>query len=275
MSAHSFDVSGAMVVFKLEPVGYQAFKDVLEAEGWGSSCPNPRTDYSALVNAVSHVDGGKNRKIIPRKKSKVNGVELMVVERDAVRNSYTTSYGAKVVNGQRIEGDYGYADEYKLTDEFLKSKAILTSTAMGNALKDVIARLHGQTGFCRPGIYYIPEQSLVKWGSLVLSLTQISPDSKIESYRAAMDAGTARAIRDALNREVQEEAATLLDDVLKGTLNDDQVSVRVDRAQALLDKLEVYSSILNEGLEGLKNVALVAKSTAAAAMMHDFAQAGV
>jgi len=90
-----------------------------------------------------------------------------------------------------------------------------------------------------------------------------------------MDAGTARAIRDALTKEVQEQAAKLLDDVSKGTLNDAQLQSRVEQSQALVDRVNLYSSILNEGLEGLKNVAQLANGAATAAAMQDFAAAGL
>ena len=70
-----------------------------------------------------------------------------------------------------------------------------------------------------------------------------------------MDEGTARAIRDALTKEVQEEAAQAPGRRHKGTLNDTQLQVRAERSQALVDRVNLYTAILNEGLEGLKNVA--------------------
>ena len=47
------------------------------------------------------------------------------------------------------------------------------------------------------------------------------------------------------------------------------------RAQALVDRVSLYSDILNEGLDGLKSVAQLAQGAAAAAVMQDFAQSGV
>jgi hypothetical protein len=90
-----------------------------------------------------------------------------------------------------------------------------------------------------------------------------------------MDADAARAIRDVLTKEVQEQASQLLDDVAKGTLNENRLNVRAQQAQELVCRIDLYSNILGEGLEGLKNVAMLAKSAAAAAVMQDFASAGV
>ena len=62
----------------------------------------------------------------------------MDIERNPDRNYYTTSFGAKVVGGA-VKADYGYADEYKLTEEFLKYKAVLTTSAVSQALTAVLA----------------------------------------------------------------------------------------------------------------------------------------
>ena len=74
---------------------------------------------------------------------------------------------------------------------------------------------------------------------------------------------------------MQVQALQLLDDVSKGTLNDDQLHVRGEQATALVERVALYSDILGEALAGLKNVAMLAKSAAGAAAMQDFAQAGV
>jgi hypothetical protein len=66
-----------------------------------------------------------------------------------------------------------------------------------------------------------------------------------------------------------------LDDVSKGTLNDTQLQLRASQAQELVDRVNLYSNILNEGLEGLKNVAQLANGAAAAAVMQDFAASGI
>jgi hypothetical protein len=201
-------------------------------------------------------------------------VELLNIERDTFHNSYVTNFGAKVVGGA-VKADYGYADEYRLTEEFLKCKAVLTSTAVGQALAAVLARMDGMKGFDKAGIYYIPEHCLLTWKALAEEVEGCKEGNKITTVRAAMDAGTARAIRDALTKEVHERASKLVEDVAKGTLNDKQLQSRAQEAAALVDKVNLYSSILNEGLEGLKSAAQLASAAAAGAAMQDFAAAGI
>jgi hypothetical protein len=274
MIEREYDISGAIVFWSLRPTPYQALLEVLEAKGYAACMPNVRTDQSALENAIKTSYGTKNKAIVSRKRPKVNGVELVQIERDTIRNGYVTSFGAKVVSG-RVKTDYGHADEYKLTEEFLKCKAVLTTSAVSQALTEVLQRMDGMRGFDKPGIYYIPEHWLKEWEELANLVEGCQEGNKITRVRCAMDAGTARAIRDALTKEVQEQAAKLLDDVSKGTLNDAQLQSRVEQSQALVDRVNLYSSILNEGLEGLKNVARLANGAAAAAAMQDFAAAGL
>jgi hypothetical protein len=274
MLEQQYDISGAIVFWSLQPTPYQAVKDIFDRLGLSGCVPNPRTDQSALEHSIKAVCGTKNKAVMSRKRPKRNGVELVAITRNELRNDYITSFGAKVVEG-RVKTDYGYADEYRLTEEYLASKALLTTTAVGMALAAAVAKYDGMKGFAKPGVFYIPEHHLQDWQHLCSLIEGAQEGNATTAIRAAMDEGTARAIRDNLSKEVQEQAAKLLDDVSKGTLNDTQLHVRAEQAAALVDRVNLYSSILGEALGGLKNVALVAQSAAGAAAMQDFAQSGV
>jgi hypothetical protein len=273
MIEKEYDITGAIVFWSLQPTPYQAIREVFEGMGYPDCVPNPRTDISALENSIKAVYGMKNKTIVSRKQPKRNGVELVNIERSTQRNGYVTNFGAKVL-GSRGKADYGFADECALTEEFLKLKARLTTTAVGQALVAVLEQMDGMTGL-KPGVYYIPEHHLKRWKELAERVEGCQEGNKITTARVAMDEGTARTIRDTLTHEVQEKAAKLLDDVSKGTLNDAQLQSRAKEAQALVDRVTLYSSILNEGLEGLKSVAQLANGAAAAAVMQDFAAAGI
>jgi hypothetical protein len=273
MIEREYEISGAIVFWSLQPTPYQAVREVFGAMGYADCVPNPRTDQSALENSIRAVYGTKNKTIVSRKQPQRNGVELVNIERSTQRNGYVTNFGAKVL-GSRVKADYGYADECALTEEFLKLKARLTTTAVGQALVAVLEQMDGMTGL-KPGVYYIPEHHLKRWKELAERVEGCQEGNKITTARVAMDDGTARAIRDTLTREVQEKAAKLLDDVSKGTLNDAQLQLRAKQAQELVARVTLYSSILNEGLEGLKSVAQLANGAAAAAVMQDFAASGI
>ncbi len=274
MIEKEFDVSGAITFWSLQPTSFDAVRRALDAAGFGCCMPNPRTDRSALDNGIDAVYGTKDKIKVSRKRPKTNGIEVVNIERDECRNGYVLNFGAKVVDG-RVHVDTGYADEYRLTEEYLKSKAVLTTAAVGQALTEVIARMDGMKGFDRSGVYYVPEHWLEQWKEVGDAIEACQKGNRVTTVRTVMDAGTARAIRDALTKEVQEKAGQLLDDVSKGTLNDGQLHARAEQAQGLVDRVSLYGAILSEGLEGLKNVAALAQGAAAAAVMQDFASVGV
>ena len=130
-------------------------REASAAAGYADCVLNPRTDQSALENSIKAVYGMKNKAVVSRKQPRRNGVELVNIERDAVRNGYVTNFGAKVVNG-RVKADYGFANEFALTEESLRQKAKLTSTVVGQALVAVLAKMDGMTGL-KPRVFYIPE----------------------------------------------------------------------------------------------------------------------
>ena len=88
-----------------------------------------------------------------------------------------------------------------------------------------------------------------------------------------MDEGTARAVRDALTRQVQEEATKLVEDVSKGTLGADGIRRRAEQAQTLIERRGPLQCDPRRRLDRLKNVAALAKQTAMAYVMQDMAGA--
>ena len=162
-----FPVSGGKVGFRVDPTPYDAFKTALEDEGFAKHCPNPRTDHSALV-AVTGKAAGKDCKVVPRKKPKVNGVEVVRVDKhEHSANDYSTEMHTKVV-GKAVYTDYGR--DYTLTEEFLKTKAVLTAGAITKALKSILCdELHGLPDFDSRRIY-VPEASLPRWNELAARL---------------------------------------------------------------------------------------------------------
>ena len=144
-----------------------------------------------------------------------------------------------MINGS-VKADYGCADEYRLTEAYLKQKAKLTSAALGQALVKVLAKLDAMMDL-KPsgGVYYVPEHHLGAWRRLAEGVEQCQKGNVISTIRAAMDEGTARAVRDALTKQVQEEATKLVEDVSKGTLSGDGVRRRAEQAQTLIERVDL------------------------------------
>jgi hypothetical protein len=276
MNEQTGKISGAITYWVLEPTPYDAARAVFEDMGYGKCMPNPRTDHSALTNSIKEVYGTKNRVIVSRKKSKQNGVELVDIGRETDHNSYQTHFGAKVVGGYngtpgQVRTDYGYANDDLLTEQFLKSKAMLTASALSNALAAVLAIMDQAKGVGKAGIFYVPEDSLDAWKALAKRIEGCSSGNRITTWRAVMDEEAVDTINAALTKEVLAKSNQLLEDIHRGTLKDEQLESRREQAEALMSKVDRYADILGLSQAGLKEVVGLVQSAAAAAIMQDFA----
>lgn len=275
-------VGGIKVGFRVDATPYNAFKTVLADFGLGKYCPNPRTDYSALVATMSSKHGGKDRMVKGKKHAKKNGVEVVKTEKhDVTPNDYTTEIQAKVLDREVVID--GYADD-ELTEEFLRTKAVLTTSAVNEKLNEILAKeMLGQRGLTGT---YIPEVYVPAWKALAERLfgaydhdgcliAEGICGGEYEVSTVDLDADTIRSIRARLAAEVKKEAERISWDVLKGTLNAEQVTTRCEDCQALLKKLEVYEQEFRLGLDDLKEAAERANQFAAAALMAELTGAGV
>ena len=61
MHDKTFDVSGAITFWSLQPTSLQAITDLFGRMGFAGCVPNPRTDISALEHSIKEVYGTKNR----------------------------------------------------------------------------------------------------------------------------------------------------------------------------------------------------------------------
>ena len=80
MHDKTFDVSGAITFWSLQPTSLQAVTDLFGKLGFSDCVPNPRTDISALEHSIKEVYGTKNKAVVSRKQPKRHGVELVDIE---------------------------------------------------------------------------------------------------------------------------------------------------------------------------------------------------
>lgn len=277
-------VGGLKVGYRAEETPYQQFKEVLERAGYGKHVPNPRTDHSALVAAVGNKLGGRNRLVTGkggRGKKKSAGVELVEVARhEYCFNDYSPKMRAKVAgsNGStKVLVEDSVDDQTlgsELTDEFLRTKAVLTTSAINGAINAIMAKeMFGQPSLTGT---YIPEAFVPAWKDLAEQLFgKWDADGNLISegicrgiYEPAsveLDEDTIRSIRERLRTEVNEEAEAIELEVSKGTLNADQIKTRCNRAQVLLERIGVYDVELRETQNDLRKVADRANRMAMAA----------
>ena len=162
-------IGGIRVGFRVQPTPFAAFKAVLQEFGFDKFCPNPRTDQSALTATVAEKLGGRNRLVAGKggRGKKTAGVEVVDVtwQSDAF-NEYNPLHMAKVKSnghGPVVVLD-NFAEDHELTEEFLRTKAVLTSSAINSALRGIMVQeMSGLSSFT--GIY-VPEALVPSWKAL-------------------------------------------------------------------------------------------------------------
>ncbi len=177
-----------------------------------------------------------------------------------------------------------FAEDHELTEEFLRTKAVLTSSAVNSSLRGIIVqKMSGLSSFT--GIY-VPEANVPSWKALAERLfgaydrdgNLIAEGICGGEYEVAtvdLDADTIRSIRARLAAETKMEVGRISWDTLKGTLSAEQVLTRCDDAKALLAKISLYEQEFRLGLDDLKEAAEKANQIAAAALFRELSGSGV
>jgi hypothetical protein len=283
-------VGGITVGFNAGPTPYHAFQTVLAEFSFGKYCPNPRSDQSALSATMTEKMGGRNRLIAGkggRGKRKIAAVEVVDITRQQeVFNDYTPQHMAKVkVNGHGpVVVLNGHDENQELTDEFLRTKAVLAGTTVNGKLKEIMAKeMFSQCGLTGT---YIPEAHVPGWKALAERLFGKYDQSgrlveagicggEYEVTTVELDGDSIRCIRARLAEETKKEAERICMETLKGTLNADQVATRCEDADALLAKIQLYEKEFRMGLDDLRAAAEHAKQVSTVTLMAELTGAGV
>lgn len=141
----SASASGAICFWNLSAVDKAALSDRFSLIGLERYAPKERTDASALHQACLEYAGKRDTAIEKHKHPGKNGVSVVNIERDEDSVYFTTSFGAKVVDG-RVVTSKGYANQNRLQELFTQHKGVVTGAALGKSLVEIVlARLSGVT----------------------------------------------------------------------------------------------------------------------------------
>jgi hypothetical protein len=90
--------------------------------------------------------------------------------------------------------------------------------------------------------------------------------SEVYYVKTVLDEAGCRAVRDAIIREITQEAATLGTEIAGGNLGDEALARRKSLAGSLHDRVRRYEGILGEALTVLHDIVTVAEQAAASAV---------
>src|SRR6516165_9933525 len=141
------------------------------------------------------------------------------------------------------------------TDEmsraFDRQKQLLDPYQVGRILREMVFKLGGikirETG----GIYWIPGDRVAEFRQLSDAVEASGAGNKVYFQTISLDAPTIETLRDSLSREVEAEAASIIDD-LSNEIGQRGIDNRRATAKELLEKVRAYEGLLTTSLDGLR-----------------------
>lgn len=224
------------------------------AIGLASFAPKERTDHSALAQACLEYAGKRDTAVEKHKHPGKNGLSVINIERDDDMVHFTTSFGAKIVEGRVVTGR-GYANESKLQTLFEQHKRVVTGSALGSSLvRLALHHLKGVSLKDSGGLYWIPETAMAEWDSITDAVERSALDgnkSTCYTLRTLMDEKATIAVKDAIISEINASLDALNAEIATGELGDEALTNRKKAANALHARCAMYEGILSEAMPTL------------------------
>ncbi len=267
MQHHEMDINGGYVFWKLYASPQDSVRSVFANAGCEDQTPEVYSDSAALKKAME-ARKSSYQKVAALKRPKVDGYELVDVERDSDRNHYTHSFAGSVKDGVvTIRG--GWADTAWLQQLFDHFKTLVSPSGMAKALVEILTGLGAVT--IRGGMYWLRWEQFPAWAPIARGIESIgvnSSENVIHLSETRRDAGALRCIHDALIEEISGTASTIHDEVQNG-LGAEAAETRVGRAAELLKRAQSYADLLGEALPRLETIIETTRTAAAVAALQD------
>lgn len=245
---------GSVIYWSLAPYfDRQRLLTAWRPMGLESDVPEQRPAVACLRDALQEVFAGA--KVLIRPLAAKTGFSVVNENRGEDGNTYSTVLTAKTYGESSapiFSGNLAKIDEVNAS--YQQHFGRITSGQMAGVLVRVLQRL-GATRL-RPtgGVYWLPGSRLGEWEAAMAGVEYAADGGKATGYviRHNLDAGSVRAIHDALILEVNTEAARLTEEIQSGDLGERAIKSRKQEAAQLREKVAEYEKLLGVGLEQLQ-----------------------
>lgn len=274
MSTVNYDAyNGAIILFNCGPTSRQLCAEKLAQlrEGFDKLVPNERTPEACLKSALlqfcdEHKTKLRDLQVQSHKNPKVNGYEIVVIERDESHNDYYKSFSVKHdASDGLLSFDFSVqrSDADTIRALFEEHKGMLTAAGVGTMLVSVLGKLGAVTMREQGGIYWLPIANLPVWRELA-KLLEGTPN-KLFDMVTGIDAGTVRAVSHFIHEEVEKAVAVLTDDVTRNLQTEEAIERRLVVAHSLHDRVKLYENLLGETMQDLHQAVNSCEQAAGAA----------
>ena len=271
MNKIQVSAGGAVVFWSAGPTQRELLSERLKQLGLGQYAPAQRTDTACLKDVLRGCCRGSHtndKDVQAHDNPKVNGFEVVDVQRGDERNYYVTDFSARVDENGTVITSHGlaYANLHEMQKAFDTYRQSVPGTSVGTSLVKILAHLKGTALRPKGGVYWIPDESLDQWQRVVAAVEECGQNTQAYTMTTLMDAEAVRAVRDAVCREVTEAAEALKRDIAEGDLGEKALESRVSQAKSLHDRIEEYTEILGETTDLLHKAVRVPEMAAASAI---------
>lgn len=279
-------VDGRQTFWKLcDHFNRETLYDGLKAQKWHRHCPQPRSNTSALREALQALVrswGLQSVLVRPLENPEVDGFVVVRENTDNTTNEYaplfsvcwrvTTEGGEPHV----VVTEHSHkVDAAAIQQWFLHFRKRITSHAVAKAIKVIILEQLGGTSL-RPsgGFYWLPAPSLDAYQALIDLVYAAADDvSRCKIYLPAFnlsDPGAVEAVRDAIVDDINRRRELIEEQTKRTGIKERALRARRDDAQALHARITSYEAYLGETLAELHKVADNCEQTVVEAALEEF-----
>ena len=216
--------------------------------------PEEQEAVTILKDALTEVMGGRSTLIRPL--AKRSGWAVVGEARGQEKNDYQHLARAEVTaNGSVLvvptSSDWTAEQTNAVYAEFAKYRGMVPAQRLASSLVNIAYSLGGIRLRPTGGIYFIPPGKVDRWKEAAAAVEAAGKNS-LYLLSQELNPDTVRAVRDALQTEVEAASKRLHEEILSGDLGERALATRVAEVGELRTKVESYEQILGVGLEALR-----------------------
>ncbi len=223
----------------------------LQRLGYLDHLPEARSNTACLRDALGEVFTERSVEIKPCEEA--GTFEIIRIKKGKSRNSYDHLHTCSVDDQRAITLSPFAADTAdKIALEFNQQLGYLRAYAVTQCLTGILQSLGGTSLRPKGALYWVPPHQVEAWSHIAHAVDGSGhpKDNCVYVIRHQMDAGSLRAVRDGILREVFTRSKEIKEEVLSvdNPLGARGLAHRQEEAQNLREKVKLYEDLLNVGL---------------------------
>lgn len=258
---------GGLCLLNTKECMRQRVFDAADKIGCGKFVPGEPARSTVLRKAMEEVADssyGKRRKqpISVRQTADRMAFEAVRVVTHATKNEYVFLFSASIdaywnvsILEYTTDGPFGYVLCAKLDQLVANMRDYLPGPVVSQVVVKMLKDWKAVPLLDNGGAWFLPGPRIEDYRSFATDVHGVGdgPRFNVTTFEIASDPDTVANVLDRLHAEVSSGMQEIMDDVMQagGGMTDRSITVRIDRANAFLDKVRHYESLLGKPLPDL------------------------